>query len=90
MVAELTLGEGEGNQPPPAYPREAVLEHQEGTVKLRFHVDARGKVSEVTVVNPSPWPLLNEAAREAILETWHFPPGKPRIYEVPIQFQLAH
>ncbi|HVX84880.1 MAG TPA: energy transducer TonB [Phycisphaerae bacterium] len=89
-VARLTLGQGEGNQPPPSYPREAVLQHQEGTVTLQFNVDARGNVTDVQITDPSPWPLLNQAAREAVRHTWHFSPGRPRAYQVPIQFQLAH
>ncbi|HVS72096.1 MAG TPA: energy transducer TonB [Phycisphaerae bacterium] len=90
QVAQLTLGQGEGNQPLPDYPRQAILEHQQGTVRLRFSVNPAGKVTHIDIIAPSPWPLLNQAARDAVLHTWHFPPGKPRLYEVPIEFQLAH
>jgi len=89
-VTRLTLGEGEGKQPPPEYPREAALAGQEGTVTVRFTVDAAGHVTSTTVSQPSHWPLLNRAATAAIKDTWHFTPGPPREYEVPIEFQLNH
>ena len=88
VVARLTLGEGEGRQPPPAYPREAILARQQGTVQLRFTVDETGTVQSVEIIVPSRWPLLNQAATRAIRDTWHFNPGPRRVYEVPIEFQL--
>jgi protein TonB len=87
-VTRLTFGKGEGNQPAPEYPREAALAGQEGTVTVRFTVDAGGHVTSTTVSQPSHWPLLNHAATTAVKETWHFAPGLPRAYEVPIEFQL--
>jgi protein TonB len=87
-VSHLTLGQGEGRQPPPMYPREAVIGRQEGTVGLRFTVGEDGRVVSVDVISPSPWPLLNQAAARAVRETWHFVPGPRRIYDVPIEFQL--
>ena len=89
-VTHLTLGEGEGNQPPPEYPREAALAGQEGTVTVRFTVDVDGHVTATTLTQPSHWPLLNHAATTAIKTTWHFTPAPPRQYEVSIQFQLNH
>lgn len=88
-VAHLTLGVGEGRQPPPEYPREALLARQEGNVVLRFQVDETGRVASIQVITPSRWPLLNQAATRAVHDTWHFSPGPVRIFEVPIQFQLA-
>ena len=87
-ITHLTLGEGEGNQPAPDYPHDAVVGRQEGTVTLRFNVDETGRVTKVEVTTPSRWPLLNKAATNTVKEHWHFPPGQPRTYEVPIQFQL--
>lgn len=88
-VAHLTLGVGEGRQPPPEYPREAMLARQEGTVVVRFQVDETGRVTAVEVVSPARWPLLNQAATHAVRDTWRFAPGPVRRFEVPIQFQLA-
>jgi len=89
-ITHLTIGQGEGRQPLPQYPREAVLAGQEGTVGLRFTVGEDGRVQSVEVVSPSRWPLLNQAASRAVRETWRFTPGPRRIYEVPIEFQLGH
>ena len=90
VVSRLTFGEGEGRQPPPDYPRDAVLAHQEGTVTLRFTVGEDGRVASVEVISASRWPLLNQAASRAVRDTWRFNPGPKRIYEVPIEFELNH
>ncbi len=87
-VMQLTLGEGEGNQPPPEYPREAALARQQGTVTLRFNVDETGRVTQVDIITPSRFSLLNRTAVRTVRERWHFPPGQPRVYEVPIEFQI--
>jgi protein TonB len=82
------MGEGEGNQPPPEYPSEAALARQQGTVTLRFNVDETGRVTQVDTIAPCRFPLLNRAAARTVRERWHFPPGQPRVYEVPIEFQI--
>jgi TonB family protein len=87
-VTHLTLGEGEGNQPVPEYPREAVIARQQGNVGLRFTVDEAGRVTAVEVAAPSRFSLLNQAAVRTVKERWRFAPGKVRSYEVTIQFQL--
>ena len=87
-VTHLTLGEGDGNQPPPEYPREAALARQQGTVTLRFNVDETGRVTQVDIIAPGHFSLLNQAAVRSVRERWHFPPGRPRLYEVPIEFQI--
>jgi len=88
-VRQLTYGHGEGRQPAPIYPYEAALAHQQGTVVVRFTVDAGGNVTGADAVAPSPWPLLNQAAVRAVRDTWHFSvAGAPRAYEVSIQFKL--
>jgi protein TonB len=89
LVMHLTLGEGEGNQPPPEYPREAVSARQQGTVTLRFNVDEIGRVTQVDIITPSRYSNLNRAAVRTVRERWHFPPGEPRVYEVPIEFQIT-
>ena len=88
-VAHLTFGQGEGRQPPPEYPRDAVQAGQEGTVVLRFQVDETGRVTSVNVAAASRWPLLNQAAVRAVRDTWRFAPGSERLFEVPIEFQLS-
>ena len=88
VIVKLTLGEGEGRQPSPEYPRAAVVAHQEGVVGLRFTVGEDGHVQSVEVVSASRWPVLNQAATRTVREQWHFSAGPRRIYEVSIQFEL--
>ena len=84
----LTFGQGEGRQPAPDYPRSAVREGQEGTVRVGLTVGEDGRVLAAEVVTASPWPLLNEAALRTVRQRWRFAPGTLRRYEVPIRFQL--
>ena len=85
----LTFGQGEGKQPAPEYPRLSVRQGQEGVVVVRLGVDADGRVQSAEVASPSPWPLLNDAALRAVRERWRFRSGPPRLYEVPIRFELT-
>lgn len=84
----LTFGKGEGNQPAPEYPRAAVRSGQEGTVRVGLTVGENGRVVAAEVVVPSPWPLLNEAAVQAVRQRWRFAPGTMRRYEVAIRFEI--
>ena len=88
QIRHIVYGRGEGVQPRPQYPPEAVADREQGTVGLRFMVNPSGSVENVEVVSPSDWPLLNEAAARAVRDTWHFAPGNERIYEVNIVWHL--
>jgi protein TonB len=85
---QLVFGEGEGKQPAPEYPREAVIARQQGTVGLRFSVDADGRVSNAEIRSPCHAPLLNQAAARTVRENWRFAPGPPRTFDVSIEFNL--
>lgn len=87
-VHRLVYGQGEGRQPAPQYPAEAVADQQQGVVVVRFLVDPNGEVRSAQAISPCPWPLLNDAAVGAVRDTWRFPPGTLRSYEVSIRFQL--
>ncbi|MGD0766857.1 MAG: energy transducer TonB [Tepidisphaeraceae bacterium] len=87
-VIRLTYGEGEGQQPAPEYPPEAVRAGQEGTIVVRMTVSEDGRVTQAEAVTPCPWPVLNSAAVRAVRSTWRFRRGPVRIYEVSIQFQI--
>lgn len=88
VVQRLTYGLGEGRQPEPDYPQEAVEAGEQGVVGVRFRVDTDGQVVAAQITSPCPWPLLNESALRAVRDTWHFGPGPPRLYEVAITFHL--
>jgi len=84
----LTFGVGEGRQPLPEYPRDARRLGQEGTVTVRLTVGENGRVLAAEATEPSPWPLLNNAALRAVRQRWQFASGPVRLYEVAIRFQL--
>jgi protein TonB len=84
----LTFGSGEGDKPPPEYPPEAKLARQQGTVVVRFRIDQAGHVIEAEATAPCPYSLLNQAAVRAVRETWEFPPGPARTYDVTFEFAL--
>jgi len=75
------------------YPERARLRGDEGTVGIRFTVDAAGRVLELTVVHSSGSTLLDDAARE-MLAGQRVPPFPPSmtlaqtVVPVNIRFQL--
>ena len=87
-VQHLVFGQGEGQQPAPEYPREAIIARQQGTVVVEFILDTDGHVQSAEATSPSPWPLLNQSALRTIQEQWSFPPGRVRRCDVSIVFQL--
>ncbi|HTS17957.1 MAG TPA: TonB family protein [Verrucomicrobiae bacterium] len=89
VVQHLTYGVGEGQQPAPEYPAEAIAQHQEGSVVVRFVVGENGMVTSAEAAQPCPWPLLNESAVRTIRRLWRFTAGNVREYEISIHFQLT-
>ncbi len=88
-VQSIVFGQGEGRQPAPEYPRQAMREGQEGSVVVRFSVGENGRVLSAEAATPCPWPLLNESALRAVRQRWRFAQGPIRIYEVTIRFALT-
>ncbi len=88
-VQRLTFGVGVGQQVSPEYPREAIQQHQEGTVIIRLVVGESGFVTSAEVIQPCPWPLLNDSAVRTVRHQWQFAPGSVRTYKVPIHFQIT-
>lgn len=56
---------------PPGYPRAAARLGQSGTVRLLIHVAADGRATAVDITRSSGYPLLDRAARRALLR-WRF------------------
>ena len=88
-IQRLTFGQGEGEQPSPEYPAQAIQQHQEGTVVVRFVVGENGQISSAEIAQPCPWPLLNESVLRAARHQWRYPPGNVRVYEKAIRFQIV-
>ncbi|MDR3229585.1 MAG: energy transducer TonB [Puniceicoccales bacterium] len=84
----LVFGVGDGRQPKPNYPEIAIRRNQTGTVRIRFEVDADGRVTSAEISQPCLYDVLNEAARSAVRHRWRFPKGEIRTYEVDIKFEL--
>ena len=78
--------------PPPTYPREALLHGDEGTVMLEVLVDVDGRPLEVTISRSSGHRELDLAAKRQVLAHWRFKPalrnGQPvqAIGLVPVDF----
>ena len=73
---------GEVDQPPsvlsasqPVYPRSALRRRSEGAVRVRMLIDARGHVTNATVVTATGHASFKNAALNAA-RTWRFTPGK--------------
>ena len=76
----------------PSYPREAVLQNQQGAVLLVIHVSPEGLVSTVDIAQSSGFAALDKAARDAV-ETWHFTPavrdGEPVPFDVSMRIVFS-
>lgn len=87
-------GQALGN-PAPGYPYYARRRGQEGRVILRVRVSAAGAAERVSVRNSSGYPLLDEAAIEAV-RAWRFEPASRRgtpisgLVDVPVFFRLTN
>jgi periplasmic protein TonB len=88
-VKHLVFGVGEGQQPDPEYPDQAIKEHQQGTVTIQFTVGENGRVLAAEVTKPSRWPLLNQAALRKIRDSWTYAPGPLRTYDISYEFKLS-
>ena len=74
---------------PPLYPLEAARRRQQGTVIVIIHVSPEGLAAGADIAQSSGYPLLDQAAREAVL-TWRFVPavrgGIPIPFDMPMRF----
>jgi len=80
--------------PNPAYPRQALREHEEGTVLVLAQVDVHGHVSDARVIRHSGSFALDRAATNEV-RSWQFQPalhdGKAVVasVQVPVSYRLA-
>lgn len=72
--------------PQPTYPAAALKERIEGRVVLRVKIDAHGRVASTSLLRSSGHAILDEAARQAVLQ-WRFEP--PRRLGVAVQAEIA-
>ena len=69
------------------YPLRARLAGYEGEVTVSFVVEADGRVRGIKVVKPSPFAVLNQAARRTIERAAPFPPP-PRTLHPPLELSV--
>jgi protein TonB len=80
---------GLGRTPwPSVYPREALLNKQQGTVGLQITVDPTGAITAVEVRSSSGYSVLDREARDWIRRRWQFPPGEARVFTVSFEYNL--
>jgi len=81
------------SNPKPAYPRQALREHEEGTVLVLAQVDVQGRVSDARVIGRSGSFALDRAATNEV-RRWQFQPalhdGRPVVasVQVPVSYRL--
>lgn len=79
---------------PPSYPFRAKRRGVEGKVEVRFLVDTKGRVSQVSLIQAEPEGVFEESALKAVRK-WRFEPGKKdgqpvaTWVQVPIRFELS-
>jgi protein TonB len=80
--------------PAPAYPRDALIDGDTGTVLLQVLVSVDGRPIEVTIARSSGHRVLDVAARRQVMAKWRFRPamrnGRPvqAVGLVPVEFSL--
>jgi TonB family protein len=78
-----------GDRPQPPYPRIALEEGEQGTVRLTLSGDAAGNVISVEVKESSGFPILDHRTVEFIQRHWRLPTGVARqVFETQIIYQL--
>ncbi len=81
------------HNPPPRYPEMARRKGWEGSVMVRAHVSAAGRVTAVSLHRSCSYGVLNQAALAAV-KSWRFRPGSmggqaaDTVVEVPVNFSL--
>ncbi len=71
--------------PAPHYPSASLRRHEEGVVLLRVTVSAEGNSKRVEVKQSSGFPLLDQAAVEAVKD-WEFDPA--RVGTLPVESEI--
>lgn len=64
-----------GSNPPPAYPATAVRRGLQGEVRVRIHVDTRGRPTRVDLLRSSGHDILDRSVLETVRNRWRFAPA---------------
>jgi TonB family protein len=78
-----------GDRPQPAYPKIALEEGEQGTVRLMLSGDAAGNVISVDIKESSGFPVLDRSSVEFIKRHWRLPAGAGnQVFETEITYKL--
>ncbi|PTX97510.1 hypothetical protein DB346_21180 [Verrucomicrobia bacterium LW23] len=80
---------GGSSFPRPPYPLQARKQNMQGTVRLSIAFNADGRVTSVTVIASSGFPVLDATAKSWVASRWKFPPGAGGTRVLPVQFRLG-
>lgn len=79
-----------GDRPQPPYPKIALEEAEQGSVKLSMTVDGTGAITNIAVTESSGYPVLDHSAVEFVKRHWTIPPiGETRLFETTIIYKLT-
>jgi TonB family protein len=85
-VSRLVVGTS--GFPQPAYPYQAQVQHEQGTVSIAIQFDGSGSVSDVEVTGSSGVPLLDSSTVKFIQAHWHNESFAGRHATVPIEYRM--
>ena len=78
-----------GDRPQPSYPKIALEEGEQGTVRLTIGGDAAGNVISVDIKESSGFPVLDRSSVEFIKRHWRLPAGAgSQLFETQITYKL--
>jgi protein TonB len=79
-----------GERPQPPYPKIALEEAQQGSVKLSMTVDENGVITDIAIKESSGYPVLDSSAVEFVRRHWTIPPiTGTRFFETTITYKLT-
>jgi TonB family protein len=79
-----------GERPQPPYPKIALEEAEQGSVKLSMTVDESGVITDIQVKESSGYPILDRSAVEFVKRHWSIPPvSGTRFFETTIIYKLT-
>jgi TonB family protein len=78
-----------GDRPQPPYPKIALEDGEQGTVRLTLAADAAGNVTSVDVKESSGFPVLDHSSVEYIKRHWRLPAGAAnQLFETQVIYKL--
>lgn len=78
-----------GDRPHPPYPKIALEQREQGSVRLGITVDTGGVITAVQIKESSGSPVLDRSTLDFVKRHWIIPPGTTtRIYEATVTYRI--